>query len=110
MHVGDDVEHRRAVGIARAQGVAADHAGRHAQQHEAHLADGGVGQHALEVGLRDGSQVADDQRRHRQHHHHLLPVDRQAQHALDQQAHRDGKGRQLGRPPISSVTAVGAPW
>jgi hypothetical protein len=74
-------------------------------------ADGGVGQHALEVGLRDGGQVADDQRRHRQHHQHLLPVDGQAQHALDQQAHRVmANAASLGAPPISSVTAVGAPW
>ena len=35
--------------------------------------------------------------RDRQHDQHLLPVDRDAEHALDQQAHRDREGGELRR-------------
>ena len=56
------------------------------------------------------AQVADRQRRHRQHDQHLLPIDRQPEHAFDQQADGDGEGRQLRRATDQKVTAVGAPW
>mmetsp|Transcript_15026 Transcript_15026/g.35420 ORF Transcript_15026/g.35420 Transcript_15026/m.35420 type:complete len:435 (-) Transcript_15026:3986-5290(-) len=96
-HIGDGVEHRRAVGIGGRLGVAMDDARGHAQQHEAHVGNGRVGQHALEIGLCDGGEVADQQRHHRQHDQHLLPVHRQADHAFHQQAHRDRERGQLGR-------------
>ena len=70
--------------------------GKH-QQHEAVLRNGGIGQHALEVVLHDGRQVAQQQRRNAQHHHHHLPVGRQFQQAPNQQAQQHGKHAQLGR-------------
>jgi hypothetical protein len=85
-------------------------AGHQAEQHEAHLRDGRVRQHALQVALRDGGQVAHQQRGDGQHGQHLLPVDGQRLQRFDQQADDDREGGQLGRAPISSVTAVGAPW
>ncbi len=98
-HVGQDVEHRRAVGVldrVRIH-VAVDDARQQAQQHEAHLRDGRVRQHALQVGLRDGCQVAHEQRADRQHGQHLLPIDGQRQQTVHQQADHDGERRELGR-------------
>jgi hypothetical protein len=96
--------------LAADRRVAVDHARQQAQQHEAHLADGRIGQHPLQVGLRDGGQVADEQRGHGQHHQHLLPVDRQRQQAFHQQADADGEGGQLRRAADHERDAVGAPW
>ena len=78
-HVGHGVEHGRAVGVGGRQRVAIDHARHQAQQHEAHLRNRGIRQHALEVALRDGGQVAHQQRRHGHEGQHLLPVQRKRQ-------------------------------
>ena len=96
-HIGDGVEHRRTVGVGCRQGIAIDHARSKAQQHETHLRDGRISQHALQVGLRNRRQITDQQRDDRHHDQHLLPVDRQTDHAFDQQTHRDGKGRKFRR-------------
>ncbi len=65
---------------------------------------------ALEVGLHHTDQVADQQRGNRHKGQHLLPICRQRQQAIDQQAHHHGKGGQLGALPRIRVIEVGAPW
>ena len=47
--------------------------------------------------MRDGSNVADKERTHSQHDEHLLPFQRQAEQAFNQQTNGDGKRRELGR-------------
>nr|GEU28382.1 hypothetical protein [Tanacetum cinerariifolium] len=92
-HIGDHVEHRRAVCTDHAAAIdRGAHARQQAQQHEADLRDGRVGQHAFQVGLGNCGQVTDDQRHHGQDHQHLLPVDRHRQQAFHQQADAHGKG------------------
>ena len=95
-HIGNHIEHRRAVGVGHVGTVLA-HTGHQRQQHETHLRNRGEGQHALEVGLCNGRQVTHQQRGHRQHGQHLLPVDGQGGHAFHQQTDHDRKCRQLGR-------------
>ena len=96
-HVGDDVEHRRAVGVARRNGVAADDARAQPEQHEADLRDRRVRQHPLEVRLGDRREVAEQHRADRKQHQHLLPVGGQADHAFDEQPDRDRERGELGR-------------
>ena len=69
---------------------------RQTQQHEAHLRDGGIGQHPLQVGLGHGHDVADAQRQHRQDDQHLLPQARHLDHGLTQQPEQQRECRQLG--------------
>ncbi len=94
-HIGDGVEHGRAVGRLGVELVAVDHAGHQAEQQKAHLRNGRESQHALEVGLRNCGQVTDQQGANRHERQHLLPVDRQRQHAFNQQAYADGECSEL---------------
>jgi len=110
-HVDDDVEKRRAVRVGGVQQVAADYAGQQPEQHESHVRDGRVGEHALDVRLRDRGDVADRHGEQREERQHLLPVLRQVEQPVHQQPHRHReRGKALGAEPITSVIAVGAPW
>ena len=61
-HIADQIEHAGRHDFKH-QAVFATHmAGGKHQQHEAVLRNGGIGQHALEVVLHDGRQVAQQQR------------------------------------------------
>ena len=98
-HIGDDIEHGRAVGVrSKAHRIAIHHARHQTQQHEAHLRNSREGQHALDVGLRDSGEITDEQRANGEHHQHLLPVDRQRAQPLHQKTDADSKRSELGCP------------
>ncbi|MNC86486.1 hypothetical protein D3C83_21530 [compost metagenome] len=63
------------------------------------MRNGGVGQHALQVRLRDRRDVADRERQHRHYHQHLLPFDQKllGAEALNQQTHDERERGKLGR-------------
>src|ERR1044071_3047732 len=63
----------------------------------AHMGDGRVRQHALQVRLGDGGDVADRHRQQREQRQHLLPVLREVRQPVDQHPHRHGEGRDLRR-------------
>ena len=59
------------------------------------MRDGRIPQHALDVGLRNGHDVADEQRQHAHHHHHALPDVVQAAEPVDENPQSQRQSRQL---------------
>ena len=96
-HIGDDIEERRSPGVSRPGSIAVHHAREHAQKHKTHLRNGGVGEHALQILLRDSRHITHHQRSNREHQQHGLPVCPGTQHAFGQQAKGNGKSREFGR-------------
>ena len=60
------------------------------------MTDRGVSQHALDILLGDGNEVADDDREHRQEHDHRAPGFVQSAEAVDQNSENQREGSQLG--------------
>jgi hypothetical protein len=64
---------------------------------KADVGDGRVGQHALDVGLRDGDQVAQPHGEHGEDHQHPLPIRLDRLQPVHQHANRQREGGDLGR-------------
>ncbi len=86
--VDDGVEHGR--------GIALSAAGQEAEKDEADVGDGGVGQHALDIALGDGDQIAQAHGQEGEDDEHALPVRVQPVQPVHQQPNREGKGGDLG--------------
>ena len=76
-HVDQRVVERRRVAVGRP--------GHEAEHDEAHVGDGRVGEHALQVALHDRDHVADHEGEHRERREHLHPLARGAGEALREQ-------------------------
>ena len=73
------------------------------------MGDSGVGQHALDVGLGDGNEVADRQRDDGEDHQHPLPIGVELTQTIDQKTEGQGKGRDLGGAAQEQDHRVGCP-
>ena len=82
---------------------------RDGHQHEADLADRGVGEQPLDVRLLDGDQVPHDHRRHGQRREHPLPVRlRGLQRGAEQREHERERRRLRGRRDVGGDGQRGA--
>ena len=59
------------------------------------MRDRRIREHALDVGLRDRNDVAERQRQYRHDQQHLVPLFVQQRHAVDKDAGRQRKRRDL---------------
>ncbi len=72
------------------------------------MGDGAIGQHALDVGLRQRAEVSDEHGEHRENPERPEPQFVAGRHGgQDPQQQREGAG--FGPEDMSAVTGVGAP-
>ena len=65
------------------------------EQDEAHVADGRIREHALEIALRDGDHVAEHHRQHGERRQHVRPRGADAAHAVREQPERQRERGEL---------------